>query len=100
PSTCLASKRPLIVNNSPMLRHLVHPPQVDPGKMFDAPKYRQVFSVFGELEGLDDLLCYVHGSSRAGLIAEYLWAGELDAYEDLSWTKAAARMVKHWEEMR
>ncbi len=80
PSTCLASKRPLIINGSAMLRHL--------------QKYRSVLLDYSALP--DNSLSILRDLWAVGRSHE----APLDAYEDLSWTTAAARMVEHWKEAR
>ncbi len=86
-STCLASKRPLIINGSPMLTHV----QGLKGQVVQAEDLEKILqSVY------DFWTSCVRGHAGPGGMD--LW--QAPRIEDLSWTTAAARMVTHWKEAR
>ena len=76
-STCLASGRPLIVNDSPMLAHFVGYHQVVRGGCLD-----QTLSTLNKIRSVEGL----HFDN--------------DATDDLSWSRAASRLLSHWSDLR
>ncbi len=103
PSTCLASRRPLLINHSPMLRHLInrenvwfHDPPGSSGVLGEALK--KMF----DLRHLLDRPARGFGRQHTTTTRVYVARGaEGESIPgDLSWTTAAARMVEHWKESR